>query len=254
MKNLSALTPAETLLVLEGQNATLKELLKLTFMDLLLKQVIQIEEVQRQPSQHDPVRIYKYVVAGKNFRSYQALNHESVFLEIFKKEFRVQVLFQNLVRIGFEKAKSQERYHASIIKSSVLNGHVTKSLVQTLMGGFTITPSGFELRKNLKTEIALLEKQFSNTLEKDPQKALEILRQIKGNIFLLTTIDFELMKQLDAELMEQFKEYKREESTSGCTGCTTWTSFDSGCSSSGCSGDSGCSSGCSGCGGGCGGD
>lgn len=228
-------------------------------MDLLLKQVIQIEKVERQPSKRDPVRIYTYIIPGKNFLDYKPLSHEKVFLSIFQKEFRVQVLFQNLVKIGFEKAESVGRYQSLIAKSPLLKRYITKSWFQVFTEGLTITDAGFELRKNLQKEINNLELEFSMMLKEKPQKALDLLKVVKGNIFLLSTIDFELMHQIDRELLEQFKNYKREETTPG--GCT-WTTFDSGCSSSGysndssgCSADSGCSSsGCSGCGGGCGSD
>lgn len=258
VKHLSTLTPAETLLVLEADHAPWNELLKVTFMDLLLKQVIQIEEVEKQPSRHDPIRIYKYIAPGKNFLDYKPLSHERVFLAIFQKEFRVRVLFQNLVKIGFEKAESVGHYQSTIAKSPSLKSHITKRWFQVFTDGITITDAGFELKRNLQKEINYLEREFSRMLTQKPQQAFNLLKLVKGNIFLLSTIDFDLMHQLDRELLEQFKNYKRGDNTQG--GCT-WTTFDSGCSSSGCSNDSsgcssdsGCSSGCSGCGGGCGSD
>ena len=48
MKYLSQLTPAETLIILKDKDTRLKEVLKVTLMDLLLKQVLKIEEVYKQ--------------------------------------------------------------------------------------------------------------------------------------------------------------------------------------------------------------
>ncbi|MHB1278691.1 MAG: hypothetical protein ACYC1Q_09845, partial [Bacteroidia bacterium] len=76
MKHLSKFLPAETLLLLEDKNASIKELLKITFMDLLLKQVLELTTISKQASRREAVRYYKYVNRGKNFGKYTALKHE----------------------------------------------------------------------------------------------------------------------------------------------------------------------------------
>jgi len=84
LKYLSRLTPAEVLIILEGEKTPLSDLLKYTFIHLLFKHVLSIVEVQRQPSSRDPVRQYKYIRIGGNFRSYESKLHERVFLSIFQ--------------------------------------------------------------------------------------------------------------------------------------------------------------------------
>ena len=83
MKYLSQLTPAETLIILKDKDTRLKEVLKVTLMDLLLKQVLKIEEVYKQTGRTDEQRLYEYIETGKNVRFYNALPHENVFLNIF---------------------------------------------------------------------------------------------------------------------------------------------------------------------------
>jgi len=262
VKQLSKLSPAETLLVLQDKNASIKELLKITFMDLLLKQVVRTFEVQRQANSRDAVRIYKYIEIGKNFWTYQPLPHENIFLAPFQKSDSVQILFRHMVKMGYQNAKSESKLHNVLRQSPNLDRCFSRNIIQSLFGGFNITTDGQQLRNKVEAEISQLEKQLPPLILNDHQKALDILKVIKGNVFLLTNIEFDLLKQIDKELLAEMNKRDNNSNDGGCSGCT-WDSFDNYSDSfdSNCSGDSGCSggdsgcggSGCSGCGG-CGGD
>lgn len=264
MNHLSKLSPAETLFVLQGHNATIKELLKVTFMDLLLKQVVRTVEVQRQPSRRDTIRIYRYVLTGKNFNSYKPLPHENIFLAPFQKKESAQILFRHLVKMGYQNAQSQSILHSTLRKSPNIDGCVSRNPFQIIFGGFYVTPKGFELRNTIQSEIRELEEKLPPLINEDLEKARDILKVIRGNIFLLTSIEFALLNQIDTQLLSEMNKRNATSDGIGCSGCT-WDSFDSYTDSfnSSCSGDSGCSgggsgcsgcgSGCSGCGGGCGG-
>lgn len=262
MKQLSILSPAETLLVLQDKNASLKELLKLTFMDLLLKQVIRTNDVQRQPSIKDPIRVYKYVETGKNFKTYQPLLHENAFLAPFQKNDDVQILFRHMIKMGYQNAISNNHYHNIIIQNPNMDKCFSQNIFQSIFGGFKLTNGGLELRNKVQTEIDQLETHISSSFENHHQIALKLLKAIKGNIFLLSNIDFDLLNQIDQELLAEMNRKNNNNYDLGCSGCT-WNSFDDYSESfdSSCSGDSGCSNsgcgggdgGCSGCGG-CGGD
>ncbi len=227
-------------------------------MDLLLKQVLRKIEVERQPSFRDGIRVYDYIIPGKNFNSYQALPHEFVFLAPFQKSDEVQILFRHMVKMGYQNAKSDIHIQNLIRKCPNIKSCFRQNLIQLLYDGFSLTKEGLEMSKLVSNEISELEKELPNLILKDHQKALAVLRNIKGNIFLLSNIEFELLKELDKELLLEMNKVDDKNYDSGCSGCT-WDSFDSfsdsfdnSCSgdSGGCgSGDSGCS-GCGGCGGG----
>jgi hypothetical protein len=259
MKQLSKLSPAETLFVLQDKNASIRELLKVTFMDLLLKQVIRTIEVQRQVSSKDAVRVYKYIGIGKNFWAYQPLPHENIILGPFQRNNSDQILFRHIVKICYQNAKSESKLHNVLRQSPNLVRCYSLSIIQSLFGGFSITTEGQELRNKVESEISQLEKQLPPLILNDHQKALDILKDIKGNIFLITNIEFDLLKQIDNELLAEMNKREDNNNDGGCSGCT-WDSFDNYSESfdSSCSGDSGCSSGNAGCGGsgcsGCGGD
>lgn len=245
MKHLSALSPAETLLVLRDKNASIKEILKVTFMDLLLKQVLRTFEAQGQPSKKDAVGIYKYVEAGKNFVTYKPLQHENIFLAPFKKSASVQILFRNMVKMGYQNAKSQYNIHNMLRRSPNLDRCFSRSIIQSLTGGFSLTEDGKKLRKQLENERAQLETQLPPLIVNDHQKALDILKVIKGNIFLLSNIELDSLKQIDKELLAEMnkRDYHNDDDSFLDSFDFYSDSFDSGCG-----GGSGCS-GCSGCGG-----
>lgn len=256
MKHLSRLRPAETLLILEDKKADLRELLKITFMDLLFKEVLEIKIIEKQSSRGDRVRYYRYVVKGKNFESYRPLYHEMVYLSPFYKSSSLQILLQHLVRMGFENAKSESALHAAIYQSPNISQYFYRNFYNQIFGGFSISQEGLELRTTIYNEIGRLEKELPEYISSDNEKTQEILDRICGNIFLLKNINIELFKEIDSIILSEMSKKSREGGGSGggCFGCSSWdngcsSSGNSGCSGSGCGG-SGCS-GCGGCGGGC---
>lgn len=262
MKILSTLSPAEALIVLQDQQVTMKDILKVTFMDLLLKQVLRTLEVEKQAHKNDQVRYFKYVEAGKNFNVYQALPHEQIFLWVFEKHRYGQILFRHIVKIAYQKSRFKIDFLKQLMNSPQIAGCFKQNIFQQMFGGFKLTDDGMALRVQIRAEIDELEKTLPVYIANDRQKALKMLKTIKGNIFLLHQIDFDVFEQIDKELLAEMNQEHDKNTNGGDSGCT-WHSFDaysdtfdSSCSGSGCSGDggSGCGgAGCSGCGGGCGG-
>lgn len=256
---LSKLTPAETLLVKDGSKAPVRDLLKYTFMDLLLKRVLMIEDVERQVSMRDPIRTYKYVCAGENFRRHTILPHELTFLLPYRRNPDTRMLFRNCVEIGYENAGSKRALHKTIRSSPALQHTFSASFLQRVFGEYEHTVSGLAFKHQVESEIRQLERELPGLIANDREKALEKLKVIGGNVFLLQGLSFAVLKVIDETFAEEFV----PQSVSSCSG--SWTTFntysddfDSACGSDsgGCSsGDSsGCGSGDSGCGGGCGGD
>lgn len=256
MKHLSKLTPAETLIILKDKDTHLKEVLKVTLMDLLLKQVLKIEEVYKHTGGTKEQRLYEYVETGKNFRFYNSLPHENVFLEIFQENEDYRYLFRHVVKVGCENAKSYNYFHKLVRKSPNISDCFNENFIFNLIGFSFKTSKHEQLKRELQKEIDQLELHLPSIIQNDKEKALEILKEIKGNIFLISTIEFDLLKQIDQTISTKMN--RQTDNSFGCSGCS-WTyfesyseSFDSSCSSDGGSSDGGCS-GCSGCGG-CGGD
>ncbi len=256
MKYLSQLTPAE-LLVLTKDGVTHRELLKITFIDLLFKQVLKTYEVERQPHSKDKVRVYRYVGIGKNFETYSSQNHEKVFLSSFVADDSIEVLFSNLVKIAYQKSRTLLCYKDDIYKTPTLKKCFSQNIFQKLFYNYNVTDYGKKLKREVKEEIQNEGNKLADISTIDNQKVIELIKEISGNIFLLVAIDHELLSLIDDDLGSIINQVNSS-SGDGGVGCSSW-SFDDYSSSfdSSCSGDSGCSGcggdGCSGCGG-CGGD
>ena len=273
MRLLTKLSPAETLLLRHGEKTLLRELLKYTFLDLLLKQVLSIVEVTRQPSTHDPARVYKYVTAGKRFKTYESKPHEVVFTSIFQSFPEYQVLFRNLVKMAYQNAKSQRKYALRLSKGPNLNEAFNTSWISAISGRLNYTTQGIILRDEVTSELADVEALIPHNTQNKPH-AIETFKAIGGNIFLIKGLDFNLVRELDQEVVIEDKQRSGPladpvwmdvillDTMSGHTS-SDWddhsdsndhgdSSDSGGIDSDGGSGDSGCSgcsSGCSGCGG-----
>lgn len=267
-------TPAELMILQEGTNAKTYKLIKYTFFDLILKDVLRLVQVEKAMNKRDRPRIYKYVCVGKRFFSYNPHIIEKLFLDPFNRNMELQVLFGNLVKMVVKTYRND----ASLQTDVILNG--------TLGSCFDMTTSGFWWLKRYhpslntkgqkhKEELVHAQeetgRQIQNRIQNKEPELLTQIKDLSGALFLLPGIDFEALEELlnkhfnldrqtrDAfyvlrTLEEQNKEYDSSGCGSGCSSDNTdgGDGIDSGCSSdSSCGGDGG--SGCSSCGGGCGG-
>uniref|UniRef100_UPI00404AB868 hypothetical protein n=1 Tax=Flavobacterium sp. TaxID=239 RepID=UPI00404AB868 len=256
MKNLSELTPAEVYILI-NEKITHRELLKITFIDLLFKQVLRSFEVERQPHIRQEVRIYQYIGIGQNFNNYKSKNHEKFFLSTFEKDAEIEILFRSLVKVGFQKSMTLSNFKDELIQTPILKKCFSQNIFQIIFNSYSFTDYGKELKRKVEKEIENLNAEFSNLDNIENQKAIELIKVIGANIFLLDNMNYELLSKIEADLATEMNRTTTSTDGSGCSG---WyfdnysSDFDSGCSShssfsdaSGCSGCSGCA-GCGGCG------
>jgi hypothetical protein len=259
MQYLLQLTPAEVY-ILTNAKATHREYLKITFIDLLFKQVLKTFEVERQPHISHKVRIYTYVTSGPNFKNYKFRNHERFFLDTFEQDDSIEILFRNMVKIGYQKSRTLASFKNELIKTPILQKCFSQNIFHKIFYRYRLTEYGNDLKRKVEKEIQSLNSKFTSLDTIDNQEALALIKVIGGNIFLLEYITYDLLDEIDSELAALMNRKEVNSDGSGCSGCTSSfdnysSDFDSGCSSNSSSGGgSGCSacSGCSGCGG-CGG-
>lgn len=235
-------------------------------MDLLLKQVLQTKNVSSKAHARDKTRTYLYVESGKNFLTHKPLRHEEIFLSPYYSAPQIQILFKHLIAMGFQNSGGVKDYiQKRILSSPNMEGLFETGFFKRLFGILNRTQKAHELRTEILKTLEQLESTLPELIHSDQEKALKILLSIGGNIFLLKNLDFDLLNQIDNQLIKEFK--RQYNYDSGCSGCGPWLYFDdygdtfdsdfdsadtsfgdsswSGCSS--CSGCSGCS-GCGGCG------
>jgi hypothetical protein len=201
MTLLSKFTPAETKLILESGKATFKDLMKLTFMDLLLKKVIKIVEEEKELHISDGSRTYTYIEAGKNFHKYKPKPHETVFTKPFNTEEEMQYLLQHFIKVGYENSGKSRRYKRKIKETNNLHSYWSDSFFESLFGLTRLNDHGERTKHEISKYLDEIDAQINDWLENDQEKALEVLLAIGGNIFLLKNLKFELLKNIDKELL-----------------------------------------------------
>jgi hypothetical protein len=246
VKYITQFTPAETLLVLYGQEAAYSDLLKITCIDLLLKRVLTTSQTSRNIANR--IHTYTYVTVGSKFATYEALPHENIFLKIFKKDPNLQVLFQHVVKMGFQQAYSLQWYQTKILKSPRLAEYLNQNFFQRIAGKINISSAGLKLRENIRAELSQLDEQILQLSQANRTAQKELLAPLYGHAFLLKELDLTLWADIDQIFQTEMSRQTTSMVYGGCSGGGDWGGFDSGCSSHG--GHSGCGgSGCGGCGG-----
>lgn len=265
--NLKNLTPAETRTILTPETNNLHELLKLTFLDLVRRKLLRIEE------RGDIVSTETYVTSGPAFFTEKTLPHEEVMLQPFRQAATMELLMKAYLKAVKGRLKGgANKYRKLIFESGRLQPYFKTGFFYTLFGARVLNAEGVQLRNRLQEELEYNNRELIMLNNRQDTGGIQnLLGQMAGNAFLLPAFAVGMYSLLGTTLpgdaMEQhFRQAQQQQGDSSGTGCsacsTDWgASFDSGCSThdggGSHGGDSGCSSGdsgCSGCGGGgCGG-
>jgi hypothetical protein len=204
MKILSKITPAETILITDINSLELKDLMKYTFMDLLLKKVIEIKEVRRKVNPRDQqIRTYSYVVSGKNFNKYKPKNHELIYLNPFLKNISMQILFKHFVKMAYDSINSDWSYIKLIRSNQEINQFFKQTFWSDLFRINKLTERGISLKNEISNYLNEIDRDIDKLLYDDTAKGLALLLSLGGNIFLLKNLDFQLLKKIDKELINQ---------------------------------------------------
>ncbi len=276
-------TPAQLLVIQNEKNISNNRLIKFTFFDLVLKDVLRIVTIQKSLNKRDKPRSYKYVTIGKQFYFYKYQIHESVFLEPFTKNQDLQVLFTNLVKSVVKAFNRDKWFHQNLInQTDLIKYFKIRSYGFWWFKGYVVqlNPNGEVLQKEVKLALENEKEQVERMMDLKSDQLITRIKQLKGAFFLIPELDYESVEQLlsthfklDKDTFEAFyilrtlKEQNKEYNNStGGDSSISYVGIDNGCSgdSGGCWGDSGSSDsggdsgggdggGCSGCGGGCGG-
>lgn len=156
MNYLKQLTPAEVYFITKN-NISKREILKLTLIDLILKDALKLETLSKKPNTRDRIRDYRYVVRGTNFMNYKPKNHERVFFSIFENEKDMEVLLKKMITIGFENSIYLKSNMYSI---TILLKCFSQNFFQRIFGTCSITDFGKEYKRKVEKEINDLNNQF----------------------------------------------------------------------------------------------
>ncbi len=272
MNTLATLTPAETWFILEGQNARIRELMRVTLMDLLLKKVLKVTPVASQAPRDNTEKTPLYFGRGDTFFTYGAKPHEEIYLSHFRNPNTSPVLFKHLLKLTLPHVRHRWKYENLVLRSATLHQCFSQSMMQLLFGGYRRTKQGDALHTRVSSEMNLVRQQLPGLLHSDPTQAMEIIRVIGGNVFLVPGFEVDLMRRIEQAMAEAdtipvpepvggwvwsmgdvmtASTYSDFDTTYHDTIDSAYPDSDSGCGGDGggdssCGGDSGCSSGCGG--------
>lgn len=205
MKHLSQLSPAECLLILNGSRVSMKELLKYTFLDLVLRRVLQVVEVEKPISLREGSRTYKYIKLGINFKTYYPRDHEQVFLMPFQKSDQNAILIRHFIKLGYNNIHSETHYKSILYSYPNLKRYFSRTIFQRLFGGSKSTAIRLETARQIQLEIKELEQKLPFLLLNNNIEAAEIMERIKGNVFLLKDTETSLHEHVERELSYELK-------------------------------------------------
>jgi hypothetical protein len=279
-------SPATTLLILKGPQATMAELLKLTFFDLVHRNILEVTEeeiVNRKPSKPELVVFVKLGPAGK---TYAPTTHENLFLQFFNEHPGAKMLFQTLVKLARRNAVSHRKLYRNIIRQPTAATQFRESWYHWIFGDFSLSDQGIATREALQREIAQVKHNIQQSQSIDPQAVGSMVQTLGAYLLLIPGIDLAAYQLSKHEFGKTFADLDKQmpskvDAGGGCSTGDSWSSMSATFDNGGCGGhghhgghdgghdgghgcggdiggggDSGCGGGgCGGggCGGGCGG-
>lgn len=267
---LKTLTPAEVRTLLTPETNNLHELLKLTFLDLVRRNVLRITE------RAHPAGVESYVSIGTAFytRGTGMLPHEEVLLQMFVKAPTMEVYMKSYLKA----VKGTLRYNAGKYRKLIFAGGRLQPYFKTgffynLFGARVLNAEGVQVQKELRRDLEIQNYHLEEYRQKQDEPGMKkLFEPLGGNAFLLPSFSVGMYGLAAGVAIWEMTDHPLRKpaeaaNTGDAGGCSSYStdwgnSFDSGCSTHGHGGDSGCGgdggggdSGCggSGCGGGCGG-
>jgi hypothetical protein len=283
MKYIKTYSPAEALLILSEGKVSFPDLFKVTFCELINKNILTARIAEDSPYKDDMRYTRLSVQSGVKRNSYSTKTHYLAVLKPIIKKANREILFRIYIKIIGQSPLSKHNFVHLILQNEVMLKVTKRNILQRIFGGITLTPEGQDIKRKMEVEVVTMK----NKLQIKGQSCSSLLDKLNlyGPSVLLMRMEDLLSlynelgqydpSQITGQDAEQYKEWminlkmllftqwnKVHEYTDvsdggsgGGGGCSAGLELGgdkgcSGCTDSGCS--SGCSSsGCSGCGGGC---
>jgi hypothetical protein len=197
MKHLNRFSAAESYVLIQSEVVGYKELLQLTFTDLLSKEVLRLEaseeigtDLTKEP----------YVAGGIALERYEPRDHERVFLSLFDGYNSMRVLRSYVMKIASQEGRGRKPFKEQIIKSNKLKPLFRKGFFNLIFGGFSLTNEGKQVRKELIQELEETEAFLLKTVDSDIEKARQVYTQLKANIFLMKGVSMNEVLKIEPNL------------------------------------------------------
>jgi hypothetical protein len=202
MTSLPPHSPAELLLLLHKRHTPgLRQLLRVTFLDLLRQQVlVVVEEQAEQRHPKDPVRWQQYVTGGPALHAHVELPHEKPLLNAFRADGQLRISFSLYVRMIFQEARAAADYYRLIEANGRTSRLFFKTWFLRLTGGRRLTKEGEQLSQKIRPELDRLNNDLLTRMGRNPAEALQFASQLGAAVLLLPAFTSAVAQQLEHEL------------------------------------------------------
>lgn len=183
----------------------------MTLADLFLRKILTILTLERR--QGKIFKFYEYIEIGINFTNHDKKKYEDLFLNLFIEDKTRQVLFRNLIKIGFENSRNRINFRNKIIRTPTLKNFINQNLLQKIFSAYSLTTKGYEIKQKIEDEIKELNRRL---IYLNDSKANEVIETVGANTFFLKNLNRKLFLQIDEYLSIEIK----LNSTDGDYDCT----------------------------------
>lgn len=192
---LGKLKPAATKLIIDADSVEIIELIKLTLFDLILKKVLIFKKEFRRLNPNDKYeREYLIIETGKNFKKYKPDAFELYFIDKIDENsyFHLKSYIKEIVN----EIDSNFSFKKKIIKGSKITSLFKDEALLNIFKILKISKKGQKIKTNIHTFLKEVDKNIGYLINHEPDNALDIVLFLKGNIFLLENIEFELWEKI----------------------------------------------------------
>ena len=124
--------PIEALLLLRGNQASIPDMLRVTFFDLVDKQVLKLVEL---PPLTPDAETEHHVSEGPALQGYKTSPIEHIFVTIFRESPGIKVTARNLGRVVKRTFWPYQQYTRKLMNHPGLQPYLQQSWFQKIFGG-----------------------------------------------------------------------------------------------------------------------
>ncbi|QHI37343.1 hypothetical protein IMCC3317_27220 [Kordia antarctica] len=198
---LSVLKPAATAILLAPSKIELKDIIRYTLMDLALKKVLVIKKKHIQLHPSDPYKRTRTTVeTAKNFNAYYKSEFEKYFLTIIDNASYFH-LRSYLHRVYTDMPRDHV-VKRQVIKEHKIQNLFSNSFIYSIFNVFRLNTSGRKVQNEIQRYLSAIDENIVQIIEESPEQALKLVSFLKGNIFLLKNLTFELLEKINALIIQ----------------------------------------------------
>ncbi|WP_010520351.1 hypothetical protein [Aquimarina agarivorans] len=187
---LKKLPPTTTELLINCNNILIIDCIKLTLLNLSLKQVIFIQK--------DPLSSATFITAGSCFSEYETDQFDYYFTRILLKNTRYPLT--SYVKKVHSDLPDDYSIYQTVIENAQIKDYFDKGWFCTFFQLVKLNAEGKKVAAYLKQELEKCDHYLATTINKNPNKAKSFVNDLGGNIFLLKTLNFEIFEHLHTAL------------------------------------------------------